>query len=187
MEETDLRNSLIRAKKYLSIIENLERTEQFTIEQENWLFKNCRLLQDEMDGLKFKQLEPGMKNGFGRPLMRIRDIISTFPSFLKGGFPMDESYIFSAIKTNLNGYIQKIEELLKNTKKLKRVIKEKEKKISRIIEFDKIKAIELIFLGLYITSIILLINDTTFILGFIMNIISVLTILIISLINWEEI
>lgn len=183
--ESKLKNSLERAKTYLSIIENIEKTRQYTEEQENWLFRNSRLLQDEMDDLKFKQLEPGMQDGFGRQLLRIRDIISTFPNYLKGSFPMDAKMIYSALKSNLSGYIQKIEELLKSSKDLESITKKK--KLSRIIEFDKIKAIEIIFVGLYILSIILLINENTFVFGFIVNIISVVTILIISLINWKEI
>ncbi len=102
-----------------------------------------------MDDLKFQQLEPGMQDGYGRTLIRIEKIIGTFPSYLKGRLPMDERFIFSALKSNLNGFISKIEELLKDPKKLKNLPKEKKKKILRIIEFNKIKAIELIFVALY--------------------------------------
>ncbi|KKK44525.1 hypothetical protein LCGC14_0757170 [marine sediment metagenome] len=45
-KESKLKNSLERAKTYLSIIESIDKTEQFTREQENWLLKNCRLLQE---------------------------------------------------------------------------------------------------------------------------------------------
>lgn len=185
--ESKLNDTLERAKTYLSIVENLERTKQFSREQENWLFRNSRLLQDEMNELKFRQMEVGMQDGYGRRLFNIKNLISVFPTSLKAGFPMDESIIYSALKNNLNGYIQKVEDLIKNPKKFKELSKERRKKVLRILKFDKIKLIELIFAGFFITSVVLLINTNTFIYGFILNIISVLAILILSFINWEEI
>lgn len=183
--ESKLKNSLERAKTYLSIVESIEKTGQITGEQENWLFQNCRLLDEEMTELNFPQLEPAMSDAY-RTYFQMEHPIATFPSYLKTRLPMDERVIYSALKTNLNGYIQKVEDLLRNPKKLKSISKEKKTKILRIIGFNKIKAIELIFVALYITSIILLINEITFIYGFIINIISVVTIVIISLLNWEE-
>ena len=182
--KSKLKNTLERAKTYLSIVESIEGTKKFTGEQENWLFQNCRLLDEEMTELNFPQLEPGMANAY-KTYFRMEHPIATFPNYLKN-FPMDERFIFSALKNNLNGYIQKVEDLISNPKKLKSISKEKKTKILRIIGFNKIKAIELIFVALYITSLILLINEITFIYGFSMNIISVVTIVIISLINWEE-
>lgn len=184
--ESKLKNSLERAKTYLSIVESIERTGQFSREQENWLFRNSRLLQDEIKELKFKQIEVGMANGYGRKLFMIKNLISVFPTYLKVGFPMDERVVYSALKNNLNGYIQKVEDLLRNPQKLKSISKEKEKKILKIIGFNKIKAIELIFVAPFIASIILMVNENTFIYGFILNIISFIVILIISLIEWEE-
>jgi hypothetical protein len=180
-----LKNSLERAKTYLSIVESIERTRQFTREEENWLFQNSRLLDEELKELNFRQLEPAMSDA-NRTFFRVEHPIATFPNYLKTGFPLDERFIYSALKNNLNGYIQKVEDLISNPKKLKSITKEKKTKILRIIGFNKIKAIELIFVALYITSIILLINKITFIYGFIMNIISVVTIVIVSLLNWEE-
>ncbi len=43
-KETKLKESLGRAKIYLSVVESIERTRQITKDQENWLFENCRLL-----------------------------------------------------------------------------------------------------------------------------------------------
>lgn len=183
--ESKLKNSLERAKKYLLIVENIERTGQFTREEENWLFQNCRLLDEEMTELNFPQLEPAMSDAH-RTFFRMEHPIATFPNYLKARLPMDERFIFSALKNNLNGYIQKVEDLLRNPKKLKSISKEKKKKIFRIIGFNKIKAIELIFVAPFIASIILMINKNTFIYGFILNIISFFVILIISLIKWEE-
>jgi len=182
--ESKLKNSLERAKTYLSIVESIEKTHQFTKEEENWLFQNSRLLDEEMNELNFQQLEPAMSDAY-RTYFKMEHPIATFPNYLKN-FPMDERFILSALKNNLNGYIQKVEDLLRNPKKLRSISKEKKKKILRIIGFNKIKAIELIFVALYITSIILLINEITFIYGFIINIISVVTIVIISLLDWEE-
>lgn len=186
-KESKLNDTLERANTYLSIVENLEKTGQFSKEEENWLFQNCRLLDEEMNESNFRQMEVGMQDGYGRRLFNIKDLISIFPTYLKTGFPMDESFIYSALKNNLNGYIQKVEDLVKNPKKLKEFSKEKKKNVLRIIKFDKIKLIELIFVGLFITSVVLLINSNTFIYGFILNIISVVAILILSFINWEEI
>ena len=184
--EIKLKNTLERAKTYLSIVESIDRKRQITGEQENWLFQNCRLLDEEMTELNFPQLEPGMSDAY-RTIFRMEHPIATFPSYLKTGFPMDERVIHSALKTNLNRYIQKVEDYIKYPKKLKKRAKEKRKKVHRIINFDKIKQIELIFMGLFITSVILLIDSNTFIYGFILNIISVVAILILSFINWEEI
>ena len=184
--ELMLKNTLERAKTYLSIVESIDRTKQITREQENWLFQNCRLLDEEMTELNFRQLEPGMKDAY-RTIFRMKHLIATFPSFLETGLPMDERIVHSALKSNLNRYIQIVEDYIKYPKKLKKRAKEKRKKVHRIINFDKIKLIELIFVCLYITSVVLLINSNTFIYGFILNIISVVAILILSFINWEEI
>ncbi len=182
----NLNNTLERAKAYLLIIENIERTRQFTKEEENWLFQNCRLLDEEMTELNFPQLEPAMSDAY-RTFFHMSHPIATFPNYLRARLPMDNRFIISALKNNLNGYIQKVDDLIKNPKKLKELTKEKRKKAFRIIKFDKIKLIELIFIGFFITSVILLINTNTFIYGFILNIISVVSILILSFINWEEI
>lgn len=184
--ESKLKNTLERAKTYLLIVENLERTRQITGEQEKWLFQNCRLLDEEMNELNYPQLEPAMSDAY-RTYFQMEHPIATFPSYLKTRPPMDEKVIYSALKTNLNGYIQKVEDLIKNPKKLKSISKEKEKKILRIIGYNKIKGIELIFVAPFILSIILMVNENTFIYGFILNIISFIAILIISLIEWEEI
>jgi len=183
----ELKESLKRAKTYLSIVESIERTGQFTREQENWLLQNCRLLDEEMESLKFGQVEPALNNANGRTLFIMKHPIGTFPNYLKASLPLDESFIYSALKSNLNRYIQLVEDYIKYPKKLKKISKEKRKKTYRIIKFDKIKLIELIFAGLFITSVVLLINTNTFIYGFILNIISFITILILSFINWEEI
>ena len=185
--ELKLKNTLERAKTYLSIVESIERTERFTREQENWLLKNCRLLQEEMDSLKFRQVEPALNNANGRRLFIMKQPIGTFPNYLKASLPLDDSFIYSALKINLNRFIQIVEDYIEYPKKLKKKAKEKRKKTHRIINFDKIKLIELIFVCLYITSVVLLINSNTFIYGFILNIISVVAILILSFINWEEI
>lgn len=184
--ESKLNDTLERAKTYLSIVESIERTRQITLEQENWLFQNCRVLDEEMTELKFPQLEPAMADAY-RTYFQMSHPIATFPTYLKGRFPMDERYIYSALKNNLNGFIQKVEDLIKNPKKFKELSKENRNKVFKILKFDKIKLIELIFAGLFITSVMLLINTNTFIFGFILNIISVLAILILSFINWEEI
>ncbi|KKL15200.1 hypothetical protein LCGC14_2508000, partial [marine sediment metagenome] len=51
-------------KTYLSIVESIEGTKKFTGEQENWLFQNCRLLDEEMTELNFPQLEPAMSDAY---------------------------------------------------------------------------------------------------------------------------
>ena len=186
IKETKLKESLERANIYLSIVESIERTRQITRDQENWLFQNCRLLDEEMNELNFPQLEPAMADAY-RTFFRMEHPIATFPNYLKARLPMDERVIYSTLKTNLNGYIQKVEDLIKFPKKFKELTKEKRKMVLRIIRFDKIKLIELIFAGFFITSVVLLININTFIYGFILNIISALAILILSFINWEEI
>lgn len=139
-----------------------------------------------MNELNFPQLEPAMADAY-RIFFRMEHPIATFPNYLKTRVPMDKRFIYSAMKNNLNGYIQKVEDLISNPKKLKSITKEKKTKILRIIGFNKIKAIELIFVAPFITSIILMINENTFIYGFILNIFSFFVILIINLINWEEI
>ncbi|KKK44524.1 hypothetical protein LCGC14_0757180 [marine sediment metagenome] len=140
-----------------------------------------------MDSLKFGQVEPALNNANGRTLFIMKQPIGTFPNYLGADIPLDERFIYSALKSNLNRYIQLVEDYIKYPKKLKKISKEKRKKPYRIIKFDKIKLIELIFAGLFITSVVLLINTNTFIYGFILNLISVITILILSFINWEEI
>ena len=185
--ELKLKNTLERAKTYLSIVEGIERTRQFSREEENWLLKNCRLLQEEMDSLKFAQVEPALNDAYGRTLFIMNHPIGTFPNYLRAKLPLDERFIYSALKSNLNRYIQIVEDYIKYPKKLKKISKEKRKKAYRIINFDKIKLIGLIFVGLFITSVVLLINSNTFIYGFILNIISFVAILILSFINWEEI
>ena len=175
--ESILKDSLEIAKEYLHIVEEIEIRGNYTKQEEDWLIRNCIKLQDDMEAIGFKQIKPGLKNGFGQTLYKIEKIVGVFPMFLRVPFPLDEHFIFSTLKANLHGYIRKVEELLKKPKKLKK------KKIGRIIEFDKIKAIELIFIGVYITSIIFLIIENSFIFGFILNLISVIAILIISLIK----
>lgn len=187
MLEQDLRKSLERAEKYLSIVENLERTGKYTEVEYNWLSKNCRLLDEEMNELNFSQLETGMVDGYGKPLMRIRKVIVKFPNFLKVGFPMEERYIFSVIKGNLNGYIQKINELIENPQKLKDIFKDKKEREYKIVEFDKGKIIEILVLGFYVTSLFLILNNDLFIFGFILNLISVIAILIVSFIKWGKV
>jgi len=75
----------------------------------------------------------------------MRHPIATFPNYLKARLPMDERFIFSVLKNNLNRYIQLVMDLIKNPKKFKELTKEKRKKVLRIIKFDKIKLIELFF------------------------------------------
>lgn len=185
-KKSELKESLKRAKEYLSIVESIERTGQFTREQENWLLQNCRLLDEEMNELNFQQLEPGMSDAY-RTFFHMRHPIATFPNYLKAKLPFDKRFLISTLRNNLNGYIKKVEDLTKNPKKMKELSNTKKRNPSKIIKFDKIKLIELIFAGLFITSVILLISSNTFIYGFILNIISVVVILILSFFNWEEI
>lgn len=137
-----------------------------------------------MKEINFQQLEPGISD-VDKTYFHMRDPIATFPIYLRGRFPMDEKFIYSTLKNNLNGYIQKIEDLINNPKKLKELINQKKKIPLRVIKFDKVKLIEFFFAGFFITSIILLTNLNTFIYGFILNIISVVVILILSFINLE--
>jgi hypothetical protein len=186
MSEEKLRHSLSRAKKYLSIVSSFEKTGRFSEEYYEWLSRNSRILEEEMIGLEYGIMEPGMQDGYGKRLYQMRGPISVFPSYLKTGFPIDKELIFPTLKLNLNVYIQKVEEILSNKSALKKVTKKEKFVEKRIAKFDKVKLIELIVVVFYGTSLFLLFDKDLFIYGFVLNIISVIAILFFSFIKWEE-
>ena len=53
----ELNKSLERAKKYLSIINNIEKTRSFTEVNYDWLTKNSRILEVEMRKLGYGYIE----------------------------------------------------------------------------------------------------------------------------------
>ena len=112
--------------------------------------------------------------------------LANFPTLFKNPTTRKEGLSWvSGIKSFLATYIQIIDDLLINDNNLKNFGKSNktDKNQLKKLKMDKAKIIEIIFLGIYVSSLILLIEPKTLIYGLIMNIITVGIILVISFIS----
>ena len=181
-----LRNSLRRAEKYLSILNSREASGKIISSDYRWLLENCIILQEDMEIVEFKQLEVGMMQGTGRMLYSMKNLISVYPNYLTVGFPLDEKLVISAMKSNLFGYIKKIKDILENPQEIKNLNQLEKKYRWEMMKFDKKKIIEIVFVGFFSLSLLLLLEDSTFIYGFIINLISGLLLFILNFIDLVE-
>jgi len=134
----ELNKRLERAKKYFSIIINFTKTRRFAETEYDWLTKNSKILEDEMRELGYGYIEVGMSDFYGKGF-KMKNLIALFPSMIKIRSPVDIQVIISGIQTDLNGYIQKVEEMLKDKTPIKKLSKRKRFKLKGIEEFNIVK------------------------------------------------
>ncbi len=112
--------------------------------------------------------------------------IVNFPPLYKDRRSRKEAMRFvSGIKTFLTTFIHLIDEILNDKQKLKEFVQKNSgrSKLIKKFNFNNAKIIEIIFLGIYVLGLTFLVEPKTFIIGFVMNLIAVITIFIFGMIN----
>ena len=193
------------AKNYLDIIRKIDQrtskkgildfpefmtVDKLKLSQEEFEFieANSYIIQEHCN--KFGLGYGSYRRPFGLGDYPYYEFILNFPILYKSSVTRDEAIaLISIIKSSLSTFIQKVEELLNDEKKLKKFIKiSNEQKVNwgLRMKLNKAKIIEMIFLGLYIYSLSILVKPETFVIGIGVNIISVIFIIIISFIGEEK-
>jgi len=126
MDENDLRKSLSRAKKYLEIVEKLVTKSGLSKEDLNWWESNSSLLQREAQRLGHGII--GYKLSYNRGYIPRYQLFANFPVLLQGGDQDDAIQLIPIVKQSLRSYIQELNEILEDPKRLKKLKEVREEK-----------------------------------------------------------
>ena len=171
------------AKKYLEIMYKIDEGE---IDKNDFDFleMNSGIMQIELNSFG---LGTGIyRRPFNLGVFKDYQYIANFPALFKNQTTRKQvSSFISGIKSMLNTYIHIIDNLLNDKQKLKESIQKKNRNSKSIKKFNlnKVKIIEIIFLGIFVLGLTFLVEPKTFVIGFVMNLIAVITIFIISMVN----
>ena len=189
----ELRNQLEStqsiAKKYLRIVENFDNHKGISEEDYNYLLANSGILQMKMMKLKPQIGVIHYKRPFDLGVFPDFEIISNFPNLLKDRLIIDEAFTLApVIRGALSTYINMVEDIIKDNKKLRILFKKGKNNKSKlkIIKEDKIFLYTTILAPIYVASLPLLFYPITFYLGLTLNIVSVSLIVLVSLLTKSE-
>ncbi|HEC38639.1 hypothetical protein LCGC14_0695460 [marine sediment metagenome] len=185
----NLEKTQIMSKKYLEIVNKLKKNKEISEEDYNYISSNSGILQ-----LKIMKLKPQFgvvhyKRPFGLGEIPDYEIISNFPHLLSDRRLLDEAFtLIPAIEGALSTYNNVVDGILKDNEKLKLLLdKNKKGKISwKILKEDKKTLYSISLIPLYISSLPLLFYPITFILGLVLNIVSVFFILLLSFLSKSD-
>jgi len=184
--KNNLENTKLMAKQYLEIVNRLKKNRQISNEDSNYISSNSGILQ-----LKLMKLKPQLgvihyKRPFGLGEIPNYEVIGNFPILMSNRGTLDEAFsIIPAIEGALSTYVIMVEDVLKNTEKLKLLLnRDKESKSKwKIIKEDKKSLFGIFLIPVYIASLLLLFPPVSFIYGIILNVVSVFLILLVSFLS----
>jgi len=184
--KNNLENTKLMAKQYLEIVNRLKKNRQISNEDSNYISSNSGILQ-----LKLMKLKPQLgvihyKRPFGLGEIPNYEVIGNFPILMSNRGTLDEAFsIIPAIEGALSTYVIMVEDVLKNTEKLKLLLnRDKESKSKwKIIKEDKKSLFSIFLIPVYIASLLLLFPPVSFIYGIILNVVSVFLILLVSFLS----
>ena len=184
--KNNLEKTKLMAKQYLEIVNRLKKNRQISNEDSNYITSNSGILQ-----LKLMKLNPQLgvihyKRPFGQGVIPNYEVIGNFPILMSNRGTLDEAFsIIPAIEGALSTYVIMVEDVLKDTEKLKLLLnRDKESKSKwKIIKEDKKSLFSIFLIPVYIASLLLLFPPVSFIYGIILNVVSVFLILLVSFLS----
>ena len=187
--KNNLEKTKLMARQYLEIVKKFKKNKQISDEDYNYISSNSGILQ-----LKIMKLKPQLgliryERPFNLGVIPDYEVISNFPNLLFDRRFFDEAFsIIPAIEGALSTYIIMVDNVTKDTKKLKFLLNrgKKGKLTWQILKEDKKTLYSVLLIPLYVFSLSLLFYSTTFILGLILNIVSVFLIILLSFLSKSD-
>ena len=187
--KNNLEKTKLMARQYLEIVNRVKKNRQISADDYNYISSNSGIMQ-----LKIMKLKPELvlihyTRPYNLGVIPDYEIIANFPILMSDRRMFDEAFsIIPAIEGALSTYIIMVDDAIKNTETIKILLNRHKKSKSKwkIIKEDKKSLINVFSIPMYLLSLPFLSNSTSFILGIILNVVSVSLILLVSLLSKSD-
>jgi len=187
--KNNLEKTKLMARQYLEIVKKLKKNRQISNEDYNYIASKSGILQLKVMKLKPQLVVIHYTRPFNLGVIPDYEIITNFPILLSDRRMFDEAFsIIPAIEGALSTYIIMVDNVTKDTEKLKFLLNrgKKGKLTWQILKEDKKTLYSVFLIPVYIASLLLLFYPITFIYGIILNIVSVFLIILLSFISKSD-